>query len=64
MEDFHITAAHTLVAKKKEAGKESRKLSADLEWMLCSKSLSESLIMLNYISKAGNVNLQFYTYIS
>ena len=43
-------------------------LSVDLEWMLCSKSLSKTLVLLNYKSNAdlfaSNVNHQFHTYYS
>ena len=34
---IHITAAHIPRVKNKKADRESRELSVDLEWMLCSK---------------------------
>ena len=65
---IHITAAHTSGDKNIEAEKESRELSVDLEWMLCSNSLSKAMVMLNYTPKvdlfASNVNYQFNTYYS
>ena len=65
---IHITAAHILGDKNIEADRESRELSGDLEWMLCSKSLSKALVLLNYTPKvdlfASNVNHQFHTYCS
>ena len=65
---IHITAAHIPGDKNTEVDRESRELSADLKWMLCSKSLSKALVSLNYTPKvnlfASNVNHQFHTYYS
>ena len=63
-----MTAAHIPKDKNIEADRESRELSVDLEWMLCSKSLLKALVLLNYTPKidsfANNVNHQFHTYYS
>ena len=57
---IHITAAHMPGDKNIEADRKSRELSVDLEWMLCSESLSKALVLLNYTPKvdlfASNVN--------
>ena len=46
--DIHITAVNIPGGKNIEADRESRELSVDLEWMLCSESLSKALLLLNY----------------
>ena len=65
---IHITEAHIPGDKNIEADRESRELSVDLESMLCSKSLSKALVLLNYTPKvdlfASNVNHQFHSYYS
>ena len=58
-------ASHILGEKNTEAGRESRKLFVDLEWMLCSKSLSKAVVLLNYAANVdllpSNANHQFHT---
>ena len=41
-----MTAAHIPKDKNIEADRESRELSVDLEWMLCSKSLLKAVAKL------------------
>ena len=63
-----MSAAYIPGDKNIEADRESRQLSVDLEWILCSKSSSKALVLLNYKPKvdlfASNVNYQFHTYYS
>ena len=65
---IHISSGHILRDKTIEADRESRELPVNLEWMLCSESLSEAWVLLNYTPVAGlfasNVNHQFRTYYS
>ena len=50
-------ASHILGEKNTEAGRESRKLFVDLEWMLCSKSLSKAVVlMLIYFQAMQTIN--------
>ena len=66
--DIHITLVDISGNKKIEGERESRELSVDLEWMLCSKILSKALVLLNYTPKVylfkSNTNHQFHTYYS
>ena len=63
---IHITAAHIPEDKNIEAHRESKELLVDLDHMLCSKSLSKTLVLLNYKPKvdffASNLNHHFHTY--
>ena len=66
--DIHITTAHIPDHKNINAYRESRELSYDFKWMLCSKSLHKALKILKYDPEAdifaSNINYQFHTYFS
>ena len=65
---IHITAAHIPDHKNINTDSESRKLSYDLEWMFCPKSLHKVLKILKFNPEAdmfaSNVNYQFHAYFS